>query len=38
MISLILKRTSYRGRYALGKVPRADLKLIMASGLHGPTG
>ena len=33
-----MARSSYRGRYSQKKIPRVDLKMIMAAGLNAPSG
>lgn len=38
MIELIRARTSYRGKYAGEKVPKAHLRAIMEAGLAAPSG
>lgn len=38
MIESIMKRHSYRGKYAKEKVPRSDLRKIIEAGLAAPSG
>ena len=38
VMTAILERTSYRGRYEAVPVPEADLKRILEAGLAAPSG
>jgi len=37
-IEIIMKRSSYRGKYKQEKVPREHLKIILETGLAAPSG